>query len=218
MWYASSSDLIEYGEESPHDYALWTTGADPGDAAGDWSIRRPRRSRRLRFSLDARYATAGWPLAGCLRPSHLRGPGRQRVYAWGPGVTNPLTRHPVATASAIISLDEASEGRADLVAGSGYSSAYIIGRKAATLSTMRQATQLWRSIFQVSRPNWVAWKSAFCRRVTLPIYLANRAQDAPAGRRNCRWGADHGGRCPRHSGLGVGTNRPGHATGWPPTT
>ena len=123
-------------------------GADPGDAAGDWSIRRPRRSRRLRFSLDARYATAGWPLAGCLRPSHLRGPGRQRVYAWGPGVTNPLTRHPVATASAIISLDEASEGRADLVAGSGYSSAYIIGRKAATLSTMRQATQLWRSIFQ----------------------------------------------------------------------
>ena len=34
----------------------------------------------------------------------------------GPGVTNPLTRHPVATASAIVSLDEASEGRADLVA------------------------------------------------------------------------------------------------------
>ena len=34
----------------------------------------------------------------------------------GPGVTNPLTRHLVATASAIVSLDEASEGRADLVA------------------------------------------------------------------------------------------------------
>jgi 5,10-methylenetetrahydromethanopterin reductase len=66
----------------------------------------------------------------------------------GPGVTNPLTRHPIATASAILSLDEASNGRADLVAGSGYSSAYIIGRKAATLATMRRSTELWRSIFQ----------------------------------------------------------------------
>ncbi len=66
----------------------------------------------------------------------------------GPGVTNPLTRHPVATASAILSLDEASQGRADLVVGTGYSSAYIIGRKAATRATMRQSTELWRSIFQ----------------------------------------------------------------------
>jgi 5,10-methylenetetrahydromethanopterin reductase len=41
----------------------------------------------------------------------------------GPGVTNPLTRHPVTTASAILTLDEASNGRADLVAGTGYSSA-----------------------------------------------------------------------------------------------
>ena len=66
----------------------------------------------------------------------------------GPGVTNPLTRHPVATASAILSVDEASGGRADLVAGTGYSSAYIIGRKAATRARMRHATELWRSIFQ----------------------------------------------------------------------
>ena len=66
----------------------------------------------------------------------------------GPGVTNPLTRHPVTTASAILTLDEASNGRADLVAGTGYSSAYIIGHKAATLATMRHATLLWRSIFQ----------------------------------------------------------------------
>ncbi len=66
----------------------------------------------------------------------------------GPGVTNPLTRHPVTTASTILTLDEASNGRADLVAGTGYSSAYIIGHKAATLATMRRATLLWRSIFQ----------------------------------------------------------------------
>jgi 5,10-methylenetetrahydromethanopterin reductase len=65
----------------------------------------------------------------------------------GPGVTNPLTRHPVATASAIATLDDASGGRADLVVGTGYSSAYIIGRKAATLAAMRESVALWKSIF-----------------------------------------------------------------------
>ena len=91
----------------------------------------------------------------------------------GPGVTNPLTRHPVATASAIVSLDEASEGRADLVAGSGYSSAYIIGRKAATLSAMRQATQLWRSIFQGQQTELGGLEIRLLPpRPQLPIYLA----------------------------------------------
>ena len=65
----------------------------------------------------------------------------------GPGVTNPLTRHPLATASALATLADASGGRADLVAGTGYSSAYIIGRKAATRKSMREATTLWRSLF-----------------------------------------------------------------------
>lgn len=63
----------------------------------------------------------------------------------GPGVTNPLTRHPLATGSAIQAIHEASNGRADLVFGTGYSSAYIIGRKAATLASMRDACALWRS-------------------------------------------------------------------------
>lgn len=65
----------------------------------------------------------------------------------GPGVTNPLTRHPLATGSAIQAVNEASEGRADLVYGTGYSSAYIIGEKAATLAQMRKAAALWRSAF-----------------------------------------------------------------------
>jgi 5,10-methylenetetrahydromethanopterin reductase len=91
----------------------------------------------------------------------------------GPGVTNPLTRHPIATASAILSLDEVSDGRADLVAGSGYSSAYIIGRKAATLATMRQSTELWRSIFhgQVTELGGLEIELNSAR-PQLPIYLA----------------------------------------------
>jgi 5,10-methylenetetrahydromethanopterin reductase len=65
----------------------------------------------------------------------------------GPGVTNPLTRHPLTTASTIATLDDASEGRADLVVGTGYSSAYIIGRKAATLADMSDSVALWRSLY-----------------------------------------------------------------------
>lgn len=91
----------------------------------------------------------------------------------GPGVTNPLTRHPIATASAILSLDEVSDGRADLVAGTGYSSAYIIGRKAATLATMRQSTELWRSIFhgRVTELGGLEIELA-APRPALPVYLA----------------------------------------------
>ena len=65
----------------------------------------------------------------------------------GPGVTNPLTRHPIATGSAILAVDEASEGRADLFVGTGYSSAYLIGQRAATLASMRSAAMLWKSAF-----------------------------------------------------------------------
>jgi 5,10-methylenetetrahydromethanopterin reductase len=65
----------------------------------------------------------------------------------GPGVTNPLTRHPLTTASTIATLDDASDGRADLVVGTGYSSAYIIGRKAATLANMADAVALWRGVY-----------------------------------------------------------------------
>jgi 5,10-methylenetetrahydromethanopterin reductase len=65
----------------------------------------------------------------------------------GPGVTNPLTRHSLTTASVMATLDDASDGRADLVVGTGYSSAYIIGRKAATLANMRDSVALWRGIY-----------------------------------------------------------------------
>lgn len=74
----------------------------------------------------------------------------------GPGVTNPLTRHPVTTASAVLTLDDVSDGRAELVVGTGYSSAYIIGRKQATRKQMRESTELWRSIFSGGRRNSVA--------------------------------------------------------------
>ena len=91
----------------------------------------------------------------------------------GPGVTNPITRHPVTTSSAIVTLDEVSSGRADLVVGTGYSSAYIVGRKAATLANMRASTALWRSIFSGAQTDLGGHEMALnnpCPQ--LPIYLA----------------------------------------------
>ncbi len=91
----------------------------------------------------------------------------------GPGVTNPITRHPVTTASAAITLDEVSGGRADLVVGTGYSSAYIVGRKAATLATMRRATEMWHAVFSGARTELGGLEielDAPCPR--LPVYLA----------------------------------------------
>jgi 5,10-methylenetetrahydromethanopterin reductase len=115
-------------------------------------------------------------LAGLWRDvySHLTGAAlTTSSLRLGPGVTNPLTRHPVTTASAILSVDDASNGRADLVAGTGYSSAYIIGRKAATRAQMRQATELWRSIFQGQPTELGGLEIALDPpHATLPIYLA----------------------------------------------
>ncbi len=91
----------------------------------------------------------------------------------GPGVTNPLTRHPVTTASAVLSLDDASGGRADRVAGTGYSSASIIGRKAATRAQMRDATALWRSIFEGARTELGGLEIELQEpHPRLPVYLA----------------------------------------------
>lgn len=96
-----------------------------------------------------------------------------RTLRLGPGVTNPLTRHPVTTASAILTLDETSNGRADLVVGTGYSSAYIIGQKAATLASMRRATALWRSIFQGQQTELGGLEITLDpARPRLPIYFA----------------------------------------------
>lgn len=56
----------------------------------------------------------------------------------GTGVTNPITRLPVVTASAITTLQELSGGRAVLGVGVGDSSVRTLGMKPATLATLEQ--------------------------------------------------------------------------------
>ena len=57
----------------------------------------------------------------------------------GPLVTNPLTRHPVITASAISSVDELSGGRAVLGLGSGDSAIFTLGAPPATLAGLEDS-------------------------------------------------------------------------------
>jgi 5,10-methylenetetrahydromethanopterin reductase len=58
-----------------------------------------------------------------------------RVYL-GSGVTNPVTRVPAVTASALVTLHELSGGRMILGVGSGYSSVQTVGMKASTLAEL----------------------------------------------------------------------------------
>jgi 5,10-methylenetetrahydromethanopterin reductase len=91
----------------------------------------------------------------------------------GPLVTNPLTRHPVVTASAISSVDELSGGRALLGLGSGDSAIYTIGTPPATLRGLEETVVTLGRLTggeTVEREGrvWRVHRSA--RRV--PIYLA----------------------------------------------
>src|SRR5262245_5487210 len=91
----------------------------------------------------------------------------------GPLVTNPLTRHPVVTASAISSVDELSGGRVVLGLGSGDSAIYTLGTPPATLAGLEDAIltlQRLTSGDAIDRDGkrWQVHRSS--RRV--PIYLA----------------------------------------------
>src|SRR5262249_25760166 len=55
-----------------------------------------------------------------------------------PAVTNPFTRHASVLASAIQTVEELAPGRVKFVIGTGSASASTIGRKAGTLSDMRE--------------------------------------------------------------------------------
>jgi 5,10-methylenetetrahydromethanopterin reductase len=60
----------------------------------------------------------------------------------GTGVTNPVTRHPAVTASAIASLQAISNGRAVLGIGRGDASLAHIGRAPASVESLSRYTQL----------------------------------------------------------------------------
>src|SRR6266545_4844547 len=64
----------------------------------------------------------------------------------GPCVTNPATRDPTVTASALATLNEISGGRMDMGIGRGDSARRVIGRKPVTVTEMEDAIALIRDL------------------------------------------------------------------------
>lgn len=77
----------------------------------------------------------------------------------GPGVTNPITRHPSVTANALVTLQRLSGGRAELGLGVGYSAVRAAGLRPATVAQLTAYVGELRRTFEA-------------RQVPVPIYVA----------------------------------------------
>ncbi len=91
----------------------------------------------------------------------------------GPCVTNPATRDPTVTASALATLNEISGGRMVMGIGRGDSARRVIGRKPVTLDQMEDAIALirdlaaGREVVDNGTPLQLKWASG-----TLPVWVA----------------------------------------------
>jgi 5,10-methylenetetrahydromethanopterin reductase len=72
----------------------------------------------------------------------------------GTWVTNPLTRHPVVTASAARTLDELAPGRVVLGIGTGDSGVYNLARAAAPLEELIDYVNAVRDLLERGRATW----------------------------------------------------------------
>ena len=77
----------------------------------------------------------------------------------GPGVTNPVTRHPRVTAGAMLTIHELSGGRGILGLGAGDNAVRTLGREPARVSEVREAVDICREKFRE-------------RKADIPIYVA----------------------------------------------
>ena len=77
----------------------------------------------------------------------------------GPGVTNPITRHPRVTANAMLTIHDISNGRGILGLGAGDNAVRTLGRRPATMAEIREAVDICRQTFRE-------------RRADIPIYVA----------------------------------------------
>lgn len=72
----------------------------------------------------------------------------------GPGVTNPLTRHPTVTASAVAALAEVSGSRALLGLGAGDSAVYGLGWKPARVAEVEAALGFFNAVLSGGEGDW----------------------------------------------------------------
>ena len=92
----------------------------------------------------------------------------------GTCVTNPATREPSVTASALATLDEISGGRMDLGIGRGDSSVRAIGRPPTTMATLEEAATLIRALVEggTTRYEGADLDLPWTGRWKLPVWIA----------------------------------------------
>jgi 5,10-methylenetetrahydromethanopterin reductase len=91
-----------------------------------------------------------------------------RRIAIGTWVTNPLTRHPVVTASAAASLDDLAPGRVVLGIGTGDSGVYGLAGTAAPLAHLAEHVSAVRALLTEGAATWQG------KRLTLPWAAGRR--------------------------------------------
>lgn len=90
----------------------------------------------------------------------------------GPMVTNPVTRHPSVTASAMQSISEVSCGRAFLGIAAGNSAVYNVGMAPSGSAGLAEAVAQIRAMLQGARPTATRAPLAWTVPDEIPIYIA----------------------------------------------
>lgn len=91
----------------------------------------------------------------------------------GPNVTNPLTRHPLVTASAAASIDELAPNRVYLAFGTGDSGVYNLGLKRARLGDLERYIAAVRALLEQGRTDFDGQTSILTwARRRIPVYVS----------------------------------------------
>lgn len=121
-------DLVVYGTEEASGLLACAELADEGGLGGIWVGDSPILWREL-------YVLLG---AAAERTKRVR---------LGPAVTNPVSRHSAVTASALMTLQELSGGRAALGLGLGASAVRTVGARPARLAELERAVARLRALW-----------------------------------------------------------------------
>lgn len=98
--------------------------------------------------------------------------------ALGPSVTNPVTRHPAVTASALCALDEHADGRAVLGLASGDSAVYTLGKRPASVEELEAFVEAFGALCRGERIEFdgeefgLTWLRKAGERRSVPVMLA----------------------------------------------
>lgn len=97
-----------------------------------------------------------------------------------PAVTNPVTRHVSVVASLVRTIEELAPGRVHVMVGTGFSAVRTIGRRSATLASMREAVARLRQLLSGEELDFDGAPSHlhYASGVVPPIILAARGPKA----------------------------------------